>query len=123
MQKRPTTDVERVAVLAYYLTHYRDTPHFKTLDISKLNTDAAQPKFANAAVSVENATKMGYLVPAPKASKQLAAAGEVFVQLMPNREAAKEAMASARPRRKIRKTNQAADFLLDQDRGEDEKSE
>jgi hypothetical protein len=37
MQKRPTTAVERVAVLAYYLTHYRDTPHFKTLDISKLN--------------------------------------------------------------------------------------
>ena len=123
MQKRPTTAVERVAVLAYYLAHYRDTPHFKTLDISKLNTDAAQPKFANAAVAVDNATKMGYLVPAPKGSKQLGAAGEVFVQLMPDREAAKEAMASARPRRKIRKTNQAAEFLLDQDDGEGEKSE
>jgi hypothetical protein len=123
MQKRPMTAVERVAVLAYYLTHYRDVPHFKTLDISKLNTDAAQPKFANAAVAVDNATKMGYLVPAPKGSKQLGAAGEVFVQLMPDREAAKEAMASVRPRRKIRKTNQAAEFLLDQDEGEGEKSE
>src|SRR2546426_11388019 len=25
--KRPVTDVERVACLAYYLAHYRDTPH------------------------------------------------------------------------------------------------
>src|SRR5579863_777343 len=48
-QKQPRTDVERVACLAYYLTHYRDTPYFKTLDISQLNTEAAQIKFANAA--------------------------------------------------------------------------
>ena len=40
-QKQPKTDVERVACLAYYLTHYRGTPHFKTVDISKLNTEAA----------------------------------------------------------------------------------
>jgi hypothetical protein len=123
MQKRPATAVERAAVLAYYLTHYRDMPHFKTLDISKLNTDAAQPKFTNAAVAVENAAKTGYLVPAPKGNKQLSAAGEVFVQLMPDREAAKAAMASARPRRRVRKTNQAAEFLLDQGEGETEKSE
>lgn len=49
VQKRPRTDIERVACLGFYLTHYRDTPHFKTLDISKLNTEAAQPKFTNAA--------------------------------------------------------------------------
>src|SRR4051794_32496429 len=36
-QKQPRTDVERIATLAYYLTHYRDTPQFKTLDLSKLN--------------------------------------------------------------------------------------
>ena len=36
--KKPVTDTERVACLAYYLTHYRNTPHFRTLDISKLNT-------------------------------------------------------------------------------------
>jgi hypothetical protein len=79
IQKQPETDVERVACLAYYLTHYRDIPHFKTLDISMLNTEAAQRKFANATVSLENATKMGYLVPATKGNKQLSAAGEVFV--------------------------------------------
>ena len=56
-QKQPRTDVEKVACLAYYLTHYRDTPHFKTLDISKLNTEAAQAKFSNPTVAVDNATK------------------------------------------------------------------
>src|SRR2546429_7925043 len=30
LDKQPKTDVERVACLAYYLTHYRETPHFKT---------------------------------------------------------------------------------------------
>jgi hypothetical protein len=55
-QKQPRSDVEKVACLAFYLTHYRDTPRFKTLDISKLNTEAAQVKFSNAAVAVDNAT-------------------------------------------------------------------
>ena len=45
LQKQPNTDVERVACLAYYLAHYRDIPHFKTTDINKLNTDAAQIKW------------------------------------------------------------------------------
>jgi hypothetical protein len=114
MQKQPSTDVERVACLAYYLTHYRDVPHVKTLDISTLNTEAAQPKFANATVSMENATKMGYLVPATKGTKQLSGAGEVFVQKLPDREAAKAAMAAVKPRRKNRKGGQ---------RGESQESE
>jgi hypothetical protein len=100
MEKMPHTDVEKVACLAYYLTHYRDTPHFKTLDISKLNTDAAQRKFANATKAVNNATTYGYLAPATKGHKQLSAAGELFVQSLPDRLAAKEAMTHARPRRK-----------------------
>src|SRR5438105_4083846 len=37
LEKRPRTDVERVACLAYYLTHYREMPEFKTNDITKLN--------------------------------------------------------------------------------------
>jgi hypothetical protein len=101
--KQPQTDVERVACLAYYLAHYRDAPHFKTLDLSKVNTEAAQPKFANAAYAVNNALNSGYLAPAPKGLKQLSAAGEQFVQLLPDREAARTAMANARTRRKGRK--------------------
>jgi len=89
-EKSPETDVERVACLAYYLAHFRDTPHFKTLDISKLNTEAAQFKFSNAAVAVNNATLQKYLVPAIKGAKQLSAAGEQFVKALPDRELAKE---------------------------------
>src|SRR5712664_406932 len=73
LDKQPKTDVERIACLAYYLTHYRATPHFKTVDISLLNTEAAQPKFANTAYSVNNAVKMGYLVPSTKGQRQISA--------------------------------------------------
>lgn len=102
-EKQPRTDVERVACLAYYLTHYRDIPHFKTLELSQLNTEAAQSKFSNAAYSMNNAVKMGYLVPASKGQKQLSAVGERFVQALPDRDAAREVMALSRPRRKNRK--------------------
>lgn len=104
-EKQPRTDVEKVACLAFYLTHYRDTPHFKTLDISKLNTEAAQAKFSNPAVAVENASKTNYLVPATKGNKQLSALGEQFVQALPNREKAREIMVNARPRRKARRAS------------------
>ena len=98
--KQPITDVERVACLAYYLTYYRETPHFKTLDISNLNTEAAQPKFANTAVAVDNARARGYLVPATKGNKQISAAGEKFVELLPDRDAARQAIRTFQPKRK-----------------------
>ncbi len=106
-EKKPQSDVERVTVLAYYLTHYRDTPYFKTLDISKLNTEAAQAKFSNPAYAVDNASKYGYLVPASKGNKQLSATGELFVQALPDREAAKAAVQNARPKRKAKKSTQS----------------
>jgi hypothetical protein len=100
LEKQPRTDVERMACLAYYLTHYRDTPHFKTLDLSKLNTEAAQPKFANAANTANNAVKTGYLVPSTKGHRQLSAGGERFVLALPDRDAAKSAMSMVKPRRR-----------------------
>jgi hypothetical protein len=106
LQKEPRTDVERVACLAYYLTHLRNTPHFKTADITQLNTEAAQPRFANTAQSVENATKMGYLVPAIKGHKQLGAMGEQFVRALPDRDAAKEAITRLKPRRYKKRTSE-----------------
>lgn len=104
LEKQPRTDVERVACLAYYLTHYRDQPHFKTLDLSTLNTEAAQPKFSNAANSSNNAVKRGYLVPSVKGQRQLSAAGERFVLALPDRDAAKEAMTAVRPRRRNKRS-------------------
>ena len=58
-EKSPRTDIERIACLAYYLTHYREIPHFKTIDLSSLNTEAAQPKLSNTTYAVDNATKAG----------------------------------------------------------------
>jgi hypothetical protein len=98
--KQPRTDVERIAVLAYYLTHYRDTPEFKTLDLSKLNTESAQPKFSNAANAASNAVKTRYLVATTRGQRQLSAAGERFVEALPDRDAARAAMAAVHPRRK-----------------------
>ncbi len=103
LEKAPRTDVERIATLAFYLTHYRDTPHFKTLDLSKLNTEAAQPKFSNAANSANNAVKQGYLVPSTKGQRQLSAAGERFVAALPDRDEAKRVMSLSAPRRRPRR--------------------
>lgn len=102
-EKQPRTDVERIACLAYYLTHYRGTPHFKTVDLSMLNIEAAQPKFANAAYSSNNAVKMGYLVPATKGRRQLSAGGERFVRALPDRDAAKEALETIRRKPRARR--------------------
>ncbi len=98
--KAPQTDVERVACLAYYLSHYRSTPHVKTKDITALNTESAHKPFSNTALAVDNATKTGYLVPSVKGSKQVSAYGERFVEALPDREAAKEIMSIARAGRR-----------------------
>lgn len=110
--KQPITDVERVTCLAYYLAHYRDIPHFKTVDIAALNTEAAQPKFSNTSVAVDNARALGYLVAATKGNKQIGSAGEKFVELLPDRDAAREALRITRKKRgnkkqKVSKNEQA----------------
>jgi hypothetical protein len=104
LQKEPKTEVERVTCLAYYLTYYRDTPHFKTIDISKLNTEAAQLKFSNAAYTVSNAVRAGLLAPAEKGNKQISAQGERLVDALPNREAVKAVLLNMRRRRNRKRT-------------------
>jgi len=106
LKKQPRSDVERVACLGYYLAHYRDQPHFKTFDISKMNTEAAQTKLSNPAQAVANATKYGYLAQAIKGMKQLSAAGEKYVEALPDKEAAHAAFAHSRPRRASKKSLQ-----------------
>jgi hypothetical protein len=102
-QKQPKTDIERITCLAFYLTHFRDTPHFKTLDLAKLNTEAAQVKFSNATYTAENATRAGYLAPSGKAQKQITAWGEKFVAALPDREAASKIISQARQRKNMRR--------------------
>jgi lysine/ornithine N-monooxygenase len=97
--KAPQTNVERIACLAYYLTHNRNTPFFKTLDISKLNTEAAQPKFANSTYSLNDAVRANLLVQASKGQKQISVIGERYVQALPDRAAARAVLISSkRPR-------------------------
>jgi len=103
--KAPATDLERVACLAYYLTHYRDMPHFKTIDLSTLNTEAAQPKLSNATVAVDNASRAGLLVQAGGGKKQISAGGELYVQALPDRDAAKESMSTLRQKKRTKKTS------------------
>lgn len=102
-EKQPKTDIERIACLAFYLTHFRDAPYFKTLDLAKLNTEGAQIKFSNAAYATDNATKAGLLAAVAKGQKQITAWGEQFVTSLPDRDAAAKIMSQLRNRRNARR--------------------
>jgi len=107
-EKQPANDIERVVCLAYFLTHFRSMAEFKTLDISKLNTEAAQPKFSNPSVPVENATQRSFLVATSGGNKQLGAVGEQFVQALPDRDAAKAVLERVRVRKPRKKRSGSA---------------
>lgn len=107
-QKRPSTQIERVACLAYYLTHHRGAPHFKTTDISMLNTEAAQAKLSNASYAVRDATRSGLLATATKGMKQLSALGEKYVEALPDRAAATALTSTMRARRSSRQSGRNA---------------
>lgn len=96
--KQPQTDIDRVACLAYFLAHHRDAPHFKTIDISKLNTEAAQIKLSNPADSIKNAVRRGLITSAGKDTKQISAVGERYVDALPDRSAAAAGMKATRAR-------------------------
>ena len=117
LRKRPNTNIERVACLAYYLDHYRGIRQFKAIDINKLNTEAAQTKLSNPSHVIRDAVRSGYLVAAAtKDMKQLSADGEKYVEALPDRNAAKEVKPqSSRRSRKRTSTNRAGG-----DRGESE---
>jgi hypothetical protein len=102
--KKPRTELERIVCLAYYLTHARSTPYFKTSDLTALNTEAAGGRFSNPSVTVNNATiQSRFFAPAGKeGKKQLTPLGEDYVRALPDFEAAKTVVASNRPvRRKL----------------------
>jgi hypothetical protein len=103
-QKRPGSNYEGVACLAYYLTHSRNTPHFKTADIGKLATEAARP-LSNTSLFVRHATSTyRYLAPAGGGAKQITTLGEAVVEALPDREKVKAAVAEYGVRRKRSRT-------------------
>lgn len=99
--KRPDTQYERVACLAYYMTHVGNTPTFKTADITKANTAAALPKLSNPSQVVGDTTSAyKYLSSAGKGAKQISGLGEAVVEALPDREAVKAAIEANRPGKK-----------------------
>lgn len=107
--KSPKTDVQRVACLAYYLTHARDQPHFKTLDLTRLNTEAGGAPFSNASLAVGNATSQNkFLGSVGQGKKQITSLGEDVVAALPDQEKAKAEQATLRkPRKRKLKKAQA----------------
>src|ERR1035437_2887353 len=62
-EKQPISQVHRVACLAFYLTHFKGQPQFKTKDLTKVNSDGGQPQMSNASVSIANAEKARLITP------------------------------------------------------------
>ncbi len=91
-QKKPKTDAERITSLAYFLTHGRKTPQFKTKNLTDLNREAAGLPFSNSAVAVNNAALSGYLAAAGGGAKQITSRGEALVDALPDRDRVKAAM-------------------------------
>ena len=116
LSKRPNTNIERVACLAYYLAHYKDVHQFKPIDINKLNTEAAQTKLSDASQAIRHAVRAGYLAAATKDTKQLSAEGEQYVEALPDRNAAKE----VKPRSSRRSRKKTSTNRTEGDRGESE---
>ncbi|VVB76002.1 Uncharacterised protein [uncultured archaeon] len=101
--KKPVNDIERVLCLAYFLAQHKNTPHFKTVDITNLNTEAARPKFSNTAVPVDNAIGKGYLATVGKGQKQITSNGEALVEALPDRDKVKAVIAELRTQRRRKK--------------------
>ncbi len=90
--KKPSTDVERMACLAFFQTHMKSRPKFKTRELTELNKEAAQPPLSNPAFAVVNATNAKYLAPAGGGYKQITVRGETLVEALPDREKVKAAL-------------------------------
>jgi hypothetical protein len=107
--KMPKTDVQRIACLAYYLTQAKSQSHFKTLDLTKLNTEAGGTPFSNASLAVGNATSLSkFLGSVGQGKKQITALGEDVVAALPDQEAVKAVLAAQRKPRKKRTKKPAA---------------
>ncbi len=102
--KDPKSDVQRVACLAVYLTHSRETAKFKSADLSALNTEAAGPSI-NMPRAANNATNQNrYLAPAGGGQRQITALGEDVVNALPDQEAVRAVeQQSNKPKRRKHK--------------------
>jgi hypothetical protein len=90
--KNPLSDVERVACLAYYLTHVENRKTFRNRDLVRVNLAADGPQL-NMRMAAQNAMRQnGYLASAAGVARQITTRGERVVEALPNRDAVKQAL-------------------------------
>jgi hypothetical protein len=94
--RKPGSGIERVTCLAYFLANQRGTTQFKTRDLTKLNTEAAQPKLSNTGVFARDAVRAQYLSRAGRGVLQITVLGEAVVDALPDTEKVKLAIANNR---------------------------
>ena len=104
-QKQPANGVEQLTCLAYYLTHQRAQPYFKTNELTELNHEAGGQRLSNPSVFARNAVSQnGFFAPAGGGRKRLTTLGELVVEALPDREKAREAIASSKKRHAKKKS-------------------
>lgn len=88
--KKPTTDVQRVACLVYYLTQTTGQAGILSKDIGKAHTDSGGSSI-NMTRALDNATRQSkYLSNRGPKEKQLTTLGEDVVIALPNQDAVRE---------------------------------
>lgn len=102
--KRPATDVEKIACLAFYLTHNESIETFKHADLMRVATAAALD-ISNLPRAIDNATRQSkFLAKAGEGTKQITTLGEVVVNSLPDRTAVTAAL-SERPMRRRKRAS------------------
>jgi hypothetical protein len=90
--KKPTSDVQRVTCIAYYMTHHDGRPSYKARDLAEVGT-AAAVRFSNIRQTISNATRQNkFLIPAGPQLHQITPRGEAMVDALPDQHAAKLAL-------------------------------
>lgn len=100
-EKAPKTELQQVVCLAYFLTHFREQASFKTRDLTSLNIEAAGSQISNATRAIQAAREnYDLLSSAGKAGLQITTKGEDLIEALPDQGKAKEALATAKRRKK-----------------------
>jgi hypothetical protein len=100
--KAPTSDVQRVACLAYFLLQ-EGIDSFKSKDLSQLNRDGHGMTVHNMSQAVENSFKADWLSQAGKGRKKITGLGEQVVEALPDQEAVRAVLAGASRRTRRRR--------------------
>jgi len=104
--KNPKNEYQRVAVIAYYREYKQNKKEFKNAEMSQVNTaEARQPKISNITDVVTKARdRYKFLTKgAGRATHQLSTQGADIVNALPDQEAVKKLIASAKSRKPRKK--------------------